>query len=54
MEEKFRTELLAILDKKMDKEQINEVDIALTALFCKYEVVEQCTDLVPVNEQGNE
>ena len=28
MEEKFRTELLAILDKKMDKEQINEVDIA--------------------------
>ena len=54
MEEKFRTELLAILDKKMDKEQINEVDIALTALFCKYEVVEQCTDLVPVNEQENE
>lgn len=54
MEEKFRTELLAILDKKMDKEQINEVDIALTVLFCKYEVVEQCTDLVPVNEQGNE
>ena len=44
MEEKFRTELLAMLDKKMDKEQINEVDIALTALFCKYEVVEQCTD----------
>lgn len=54
MEEKFRTELLAILYKKMGKEQISEVDMALSALFCRYNVVEQCTDLVPVNEQGNE
>ena len=54
MEEKFRTELLAILYKKMGKEQISEVDMALSALFCRYNVVEQCTDLVPVNERGNE
>lgn len=54
MEEKFRTELLAILYKKMGKEQISEVDMALSALFCRYNVVEQCTDLVSVNEQGNE
>lgn len=33
MEEKFRTELLAILYKKMGKEQISEVDMALSALF---------------------
>ena len=32
MEEKFRTELLAILYKKMGKEQISEVDMALSAL----------------------
>lgn len=45
MEEKFRMELLAILNKGMDKEQINAVDMALTALFQRYEVSEQCTDL---------
>ena len=54
MEEKFRIELLSILGKTMEKEQINVIDMALTALFQKYDVVEQCTDLVPANGQGNE
>jgi integrase/recombinase XerD len=50
MEEKFRMELLAILNKGMDKEQINAVDMALTALFQRYEVSEQCTDLVVLDD----
>lgn len=33
MEEKFRMELLGILDKAMDKEQIRAVDVALIALL---------------------
>lgn len=33
MEEKFRVELLTMLDKRMSKEQISAVDMALTALF---------------------
>ena len=35
MEEKFRVELLTMLDKRMSKEQISAVDMALTALFLK-------------------
>ena len=54
MEEKFRMELLGILDKAMDKEQIRAVDVALIALLQKYEVIERCTDLALNNEQGNE
>lgn len=54
MEEKFRMELLGILDTCMEKEQIREVDIALTALLQKYEVVERCTDLALMNEQNND
>ena len=54
MEEKFRMELLGILNKCMDKEQIREVDIALTAVLQKYEVAERCTDIALTNEQGNE
>ena len=38
MEEKFRVELLTMLDKRMSKEQISAVDMALTALFRKYDV----------------
>lgn len=54
MEEKFRVELLGILGRCMGKEQIREVDMALTALLQKYEVVEQCTDLALMNEQSND
>ena len=54
MEEKFRMELLGILDKCMGKEQIRDVDMALTALLQKYEVAERCTELALVNEQGND
>lgn len=54
MEEKLRMELLGILNKCMDKEQIREVDIALTAVLQKYEVAERCTDIALTNEQGNE
>lgn len=54
MEEKFRVELLGILDKCMAKEQVREVDMALTVLFQRYDVSERCTELALVNEQGNE
>lgn len=54
MEEKFRVELLGILDKCIGKEQIREVDMALTVLFQHYEVCERCTELALVNEQSNE
>lgn len=54
MEEKFRVELLGILGRCMGKEQIREVDMALTALLQKYEVVERCTDLALMNEQSND
>lgn len=54
MEEKFRVELLGILDKVMDKEQIREVDMALIALFRQYEVSERSTELVLVDEQSND
>lgn len=54
MEEKFRMELLGILDKCMEKEQIREVDMALTVLFQKYDVSERCTELALVDEQSNE
>ena len=54
MEEKFRMELLGILDKCMEKEQIREVDMTLTVLFQKYDVSERCTELALVNEQSND
>ena len=54
MEEKFRMELLGILDKCIGKEQIREVDMALTVLFQHYDVSERCTELALVNEQSNE
>ena len=54
MEEKFRVELLGILDKCMAKEQIREVDMALTVLFQHYDVSERCTELALVNEQSND
>ena len=53
MEEKFRVELLTMLDKSMSKEQISAVDMALTALFQKYDVSEACTDLA-VCDDSNE
>ena len=46
MEEKFRMELLGILDKCMEKEQIREVDMTLTVLFQKYDVNEQSNDKI--------
>ena len=54
MEEKFRVELLGILGRCMEKEQIREVDMALTVLFQKYDVSERCTELALVNEQSND
>ena len=53
MEEKFRVELLTMLDKRMSKEQISAVDMALTALFRKYDVSESCTELA-VCDDSNE
>lgn len=53
MKEKFRVELLTMLDKSMSKEQISAVDMALTALFQKYDVSEACTDLA-VCDDSNE
>lgn len=53
MEEKFRVELLTMLDKSMSKEQISAVDMALTALFQKYEISEACTELA-VRDDSNE
>ena len=53
MEEKFRVELLTVLDKRMSKEQISAVDMALTALFRKYDVSESCTELA-VCDDSNE
>lgn len=53
MEEKFRVELLTMLDKSMSKELVSVVDMALTALFQKYDVSEACTDLA-VCDDSNE
>lgn len=53
MEEKFRAELLTMLDKSMSKELVSVVDMALTALFQKYDVSEACTDLA-VCDDSNE
>lgn len=53
MEEKFRVELLMMLDKSMSKELVSVVDMALTALFQKYDVSEACTDLA-VCDDSNE
>ncbi len=53
MEEKFRVELLTMLDKRMSKELVSVVDMALTALFQKYDVSEACTDLA-VCDDSNE
>lgn len=53
MEEKFRVELLTMLDKSMSKELVSAVDMALTALFQKYDVSEACTDLA-VCDDSNE
>ena len=53
MEEKFRVELLTMLDKSMSKEVISVVDMALTALFQKYDVTEACTELA-VRDDSNE
>ena len=53
MEEKFRVELLTMLDKRMSKELVSAVDMALTALFQKYDVSEACTDLA-VCDDSNE
>lgn len=53
MEEKFRVELLTMLDMNMSKELVNVVDMALTALFQKYDVSEACTDLA-VCDDSNE
>lgn len=53
MEEKFRVELLTMLDKRMSKEQISAVDMALTALFRKYDVSESCKELA-VCDDSNE
>ena len=53
MEEKFRVELLTMLNKRMSKEQISAVDMALTALFRKYDVSESCTELA-VCDDSNE
>ena len=53
MEEKFRVELLTMLDKRMSKEQISAVDMALTALFRKYDISESCTELA-VCDDSNE
>ena len=54
MEEKFRVELLGILGRCMEKEQIREVDMALTVLFQRYDVSERCTELALMNEQSND
>ena len=53
MEEKFRVELLTMLGKSMSKELVSAVDMALTALFQKYDVSEACTDLA-VCDDSNE
>ena len=53
MEEKFRVELLTMLDKRMSKELVSVVDMALTALFQKYDVSEACTELA-VCDDSNE
>lgn len=53
MEEKFRVELLTMLGKSMSKELVSVVDMALTALFQKYDVSEACTDLA-VCDDSNE
>lgn len=53
MEEKFRVELLTMLDMSMSKELVSVVDMALTALFQKYDVSEACTDLA-VCDDSNE
>lgn len=53
MEEKFRVELLMMLEKSMSKEVVSVVDMALTALFQKYDVSEACTDL-SVCDDSNE
>lgn len=54
MEEKFRMELLGILGKCMRKEQIREVDMALTVLFRQYEVGKRCTELAIVDGKSND
>ena len=53
MEEKFRVELLTMLGKSMSKDLVSAVDMALTALFQKYDVSEACTDLA-VCDDSNE
>lgn len=52
MEEKFRVELLTMLGMSMDKEQISAVDMALTALFQKYDVTEACTELAVLDDSN--
>lgn len=53
MEEKFRVELLTMLDKSMSKEQISAVDMALTALFQKYDISEACTELAVCDDSND-
>ena len=52
MEEKFRVELLTMLGKSMSKELVSAVDMALTALFQKYDVSEACTDLAVCDDSN--
>lgn len=52
MEEKFRVELLTMLGMSMDKEQISAVDMALTALFQKYDVTEACTEIAVLDDSN--
>lgn len=52
MEEKFRVELLMMLEKSMSKEVVSVVDMALTALFQKYDVTEACTELAVLDDSN--
>ena len=52
MEEKFRIELLTMVDKFIGKEMVGILDRCLTKLFTKYDIVEKSTEICVLDKQN--